>query len=176
MLVRLKNQARLLQQREKNNSSNSSNNERSHTPPPQTKSSDFPSKSKKDLKLSLVPGYEDDSDGEDDSSNNKKPSKPLFPISQNNNQSETTVAKKFETNIGNIRIYDYRNADSTTESKPEATNSTDDQNNVQSSVEDTIEESLEPKINKFLENIDLPSKAFKRKKRIAFDGLHLILN
>ncbi|XP_014210655.1 formin-binding protein 4 [Copidosoma floridanum] len=167
ILQRLKSQAKLLQTCENDEKSNSSREDRSHTPP-KPPTSDLTDKSKKRIKLSLVPGYEDDSEGEDESSSSRKSAKPLFPISEQlpptDSQSDG-IAKKIDTNVGSLRVYDYRSTDST-QSEPKIENASTDS---QSNVEEKPEEGLESKANKFLDSIDVPSKAFQRKKRIAFD-------
>ena len=160
ILQRLKNQAKLLRSNLKNDSS------RSH--------GDKDSKAK-DLKLSLVPGYEDDSDGEEESP--RKPHKPLFPIPETSSASTDSNSaservKRLETNAGSIRIYDYRNTEleDKTEENINAAESNSGEDKPDESKLDT-----EAKANKFLESLDPPTKAFQRKRRIAFDGKYFLL-
>ncbi|OXU22635.1 hypothetical protein TSAR_013641 [Trichomalopsis sarcophagae] len=156
ILTRLKNQAKLLQQH---------------------KNSESEQKSGKDLKLSLVPGYEDDSEGEDDgnsSSHSRKSSKPLFPISESaasgeDSNSRDKLTKKIDTGTSKLRIYEYKNPEAASEVRQEDEGNNSNDNNA---AEDRQEESKldqEAKTNKFLESIDAPTKAFQRKRRIAFD-------
>ncbi|XP_058796412.1 formin-binding protein 4-like [Phymastichus coffea] len=156
ILTRLKNQAKLLQkQNSKVENESSTSNDKDD--------------SQKDVKMSLVPGYDDDSEGEEDT---RKSStiKPLFPIaetSHSHNSNSGKVAKNIETNTGKIRIYEYKNSESNDD---EEKNDEDTKSNEATGDKPEDEKiDLESKANKFLESIDAPSKAFQRKKRIAFD-------
>lgn len=157
ILTRLKNQAKLLQKhntKSESESSRSKNKDGRH----------------KDLNMSLVPGYDDDSEGEEETRKSTAV-KPLFPIAEasNSNSNSGKIAKNIETTTGKIRIYEYKN----NESSNDASEKNEEESKVVEPTGEKPEEEkmdLETKANKFLENIDAPSKAFQRKKRIAFDG------
>lgn len=124
----------------------------------------------KDLKLSLVPGYEDDSDGDDEVSTRRQV-KPLFPIAESSSSiNNNKVAKTIETNTGNIRIYEYKNSESTGESSKQTEENVEAEN-TEESPECPPKTEQESKANKFLESIGESAKGFQRKKRIAFDGM-----
>ncbi|XP_014221578.1 fibrous sheath CABYR-binding protein-like [Trichogramma pretiosum] len=116
--------------------------------------------SSKNIRPSLV-GYEDDSEPEEDLP--KKPNKPLFPIAEKNVETSEKPAKQLET--GSLKIYDYRNKDNS------ITDKSDGKLNdaLENEKSDEHREESDSKTNKFLESIDMPSKGFKRKRRIAFD-------
>ncbi|KAJ8667431.1 hypothetical protein QAD02_009094 [Eretmocerus hayati] len=166
ILTKLKNQAKLLQNINSGDESRFSKakdaliSKYSHV----SNEKDRGAKPAKDFRPSLVPGYEDDSDGEEDTNNRRVSAKPLFPIPE----TSTTLneRKQIETPSGKIRIYDYRKDDDSAnkdeEKKVEVNQETDEKQ------EDTKTD-LDTKANKFLESIDAPTKAFQRKRRIAFD-------
>ncbi|XP_033214231.1 formin-binding protein 4-like isoform X2 [Belonocnema kinseyi] len=196
ILRRLKNQAKLLQfldgnlqksgkqsqksspregspnEIERNEKTKNSDSEKCNEEKIQTCSTEF--------KVSLVPGYEDDSDNEEEVTQPTEV-KALFPISQCQAEKSTSynevVLKKVETRqteSGCIRIFEYQSAES---AKAEVAST----ENQESSREPGITESVETesrtsqsapevvKPNIFLENMETPAKAFQRKKRIAFD-------
>lgn len=193
ILRRLKNQAKLLQSMEKNTNSNESS---SRDGSPFDSESDKQNKinesekrleekpqSRKELKVSLVPGYEDDSENEEEIPPATEV-KPLFPIAEYQSDkpvSSTTgdgILKKVETRqteTGCIRIFEYRNVeaektDTTNTEAKELNKETESSNN--SELESRVSQPAQDlvKVNKFLENLETSAKAFQRKKRIAFDG------
>lgn len=114
--------------------------------------------------VSLVPGYGDDSDGEEDI-RPKQETKPLFPISQN--EEYTTNSLK---DIHGIISQNF------TESSNQPNNNNVDNNEMKDDYEKTeCQESKtdedKSKTNIFLEDMQICGKAFQRKKRIAFDGI-----
>lgn len=153
----------------KSDSTTESSNSQSNKPP-------------REMKVSLVPGYEDDSDNEEESQKVVDETKPLFPISnyynkdaneQNANKVSTScqvicdekTVKKVETrqtDSGCIRIFEYHES-----GDAEKDDQVDD--TLKSETEE-VKTDPELKPNKFFDDIDAPSKAFQRKKRIAFDG------
>ena len=201
ILRRLKNQAKLLQFLDEN-AENSSENLKNSSPrvgSPNEVERNVQSKNKKlekrsekqvqsssEFKVSLVPGYEDDSENEEETTHPTEV-KPLFPISEyqqeksSSTSSNDTIVKKVETRkveSGCIRIFEYRNVESEkvdasiTESK-ELDKEIDSVENseTESRVSQPVQET--EKANAFLENLETPAKAFQRKKRIAFDGEYL---
>ena len=124
-------------------------------------------KSSKDLKLSLVPGYEDDSETEEDSPRKiNLQQKPLFPIAESSTEDSEKLSKRIELTAGSVRIYEYKKKEANLEANEEhSTAASGVENEPKESKED-----LDNKANKFLDNIEMPSKGFQRKKRIAFDG------
>lgn len=185
ILRRLKNQAKLLQSMNEKTDSNS----RGASPfeseynkiNESEKRLEDKSQTHRELKVSLVPGYEDDSDNEEEI----PPAtdvKPLFPIVEYQTEKPPTstvsdgILKKVETRqteSGCIRIFEYRNVDA---DKSDTDNETKELNKEIESVDNELESRItQPaqdvvKVNKFLENLETPTKAFQRKKRIAFDG------
>ena len=140
----------------------------------------------KELKFSLVPGYADDSDVEDEPSPKKSQTEPLFPIVDFPSTTAATIispdgtVKKVETKYtdsGSVRIFQYHSADSekteNSDDEVKQTNqeidSIDAQQSTSTEETRTRTEEETPRPNIFLENLETPSKAFKRKKRIAFD-------
>lgn len=133
-------------------------------------------------KISLVPGYGDDSDGEEDAVAKSPVDKPLFPISQyQETRSVYMTEPKVETKkitSGSIRIFDYRSGESSQEQQngsSEKTLSEEVKTGEETEIRDgdnaiEKEEQEQVKPNKFLDDIETPAKAFQRKKRIAFDG------
>jgi hypothetical protein len=162
ILARIKNQAKLLQYIGSKPSSSENNDDEKQKMLSDAEVGPNPAK---ELKLSLVPGYEDDSEGEEEVTNPN--STPLFPIAQ----TDGFELKKSETNTCNTRIYEYRDADSIGPEKKSEDGEAKSEDNVEEQSEESKSEQ-EYKTNKFLENIDALSKAFQRKKRIAFDGEH----
>lgn len=135
-------------------------------------------KSGKDLKLSLVPGYEDDSEGEEEASSgshSRKSRQPLFPISESaasaeDSYSRDKIAKKIDTGSGKLRIYEYKNPEAASEVRQDDECNNSNDNNAAEERQEEGKPETEAKTNKFLESIDAPTKAFQRKRRIAFDG------
>lgn len=121
------------------------------------------------LKPSLVPGYEDDSEGEEEAAaagGGKKPRAPLFPIPEAPTAGEV---RKFESAAANTRVYDYR-GDSEAEGKSPLPTEQGQEPEDEGNAEEDAKLDLEAKANKFFESIEAPTKAFQRKKRIDFDG------
>lgn len=201
ILRRLKNQAKLLQfldgnvqksgehshksspregspnEMERSEKTKNSDSEKCNEEKIQTCSSEF--------KVSLVPGYEDDSDNEEEATQPTEV-KALFPISQYQAEKSTSynevVLKKVETRqteSGCIRIFEYQSAES---GKPEVASAESKESSKEADITENLEtesrtaqsapEIVKPNI--FLENMETPAKAFQRKKRIAFDGEYLM--
>lgn len=126
---------------------------------------------KLDLKVSLVPGYGDDSDGEEEV-RSKQEIKPLFPISQDENYTNVTNLLKdvhgaFTKNSGtNVQDPEQCNDNS------EDTRETKDEPEKAEEKESKTDED-KSKTNIFLEDMQVCGKAFQRKKRIAFDGNYI---
>lgn len=143
-------------------------------------------KKPRDVKMSLVPGYDDDSEGDEESPRKQVPepqqlhqSKPLFPIidqpisSSSSNlkkdfKLDERVPKHIETPSGSIKVYDYRSE--TTEKSKDRSPENAETSELDRPEKDEPKIDLDTKANKFLESLDPPSRAFQRKKRIAFDG------
>lgn len=124
---------------------------------------------KLDINVSLVPGYGDDSDGEEEV-RPKQEIKPLFPIAQNEEYVSITNSLKnaydaSAKNSGNVQASD------------QCSDSNDDTQETKNDHEKTEKESKmdedKSKTNIFLEDMQVCGKAFQRKKRIAFDGIKL---
>ncbi|XP_076236920.1 uncharacterized protein LOC143180822 isoform X2 [Calliopsis andreniformis] len=132
-------------------------------------------KSDLDFRISLVPGYDEESDIEEESET-KNERKALFPIPQSENSLESvslthdTVQNK-HTIIEDNHVTDSNDGDSNTE-----------KNNMQEEDAESISEKTEyeeksgtkseddiQKSNKFLDNFHGQNKFFQRKKRIAFE-------
>ncbi|XP_029050844.2 formin-binding protein 4-like isoform X1 [Osmia bicornis bicornis] len=128
-----------------------------------------------DFRVSLVPGYDEDSDAEEEPET-KQERKALFPIPLTDNVKESTplsskiVLDESQT-ISSIVLINSADNESSSERK-----STQDQEDEQVSEKPECKE--EPavkaeedvqKTNKFLDNLSGRSKFFQRKKRIAFD-------
>lgn len=128
---------------------------------------------KLDLHVSLVPGYGDDSDGEEEV-RPKQEIKPLFPIAQNEEYVNVTNSLKnirdpLAKNSGNVQASD------------QCSDSNEDMQEVKNDHEKTEEKESKAdedksKTNIFLEDMQVCGKAFQRKKRIAFDGINYIGN
>ncbi|XP_011347934.1 formin-binding protein 4 isoform X2 [Ooceraea biroi] len=121
---------------------------------------------KLDLKVSLVPGYGDDSDGEEEV-RPKQEMKPLFPISQDEEYTSVTKSLKnvhdtFAKDSSNTQGGDHGN-DSGGD-----TQETKDDHEKAEKKESKFDED-KSKTNIFLEDMQVCGKAFQRKKRIAFD-------
>lgn len=126
---------------------------------------------KLDINVSLVPGYGDDSDVEEEVKP-KQEMKPLFPIAQDEDYVSTTNVLKdtaFTKGSSNLQGSDQSN------------NGNDDIRETKSDYEKTEEKESKvdedkSKTNIFLEDMQVCGKAFQRKKRIAFDGIVSILH
>lgn len=126
---------------------------------------------KLDLNVSLVPGYGDDSDGEEEVKP-KQEIKPLFPIAQNEEYVNVTHSLKNThdgpaKNSGNVQASD------------QCSDSNEDTQEIKNDHEKTDEKESKTdedksKTNIFLEDMQVCGKAFQRKKRIAFDGINYI--
>ncbi|XP_029160362.1 formin-binding protein 4-like isoform X2 [Nylanderia fulva] len=121
---------------------------------------------KLDFKVSLVPGYGDDSDGEEEVKP-KQEIKPLFPIAQDEEYINVINSSKIShsvsaKNSSNIQTGDQHN------------DNNGDSQETKSEHEKTQEKEVKmdedkSKTNIFLEDIQVCGKAFQRKKRIAFE-------
>lgn len=125
---------------------------------------------KLDLTVSLVPGYGDDSDGEEEVKS-KQEIKPLFPIAQNEEyvniiNSSKNTRDATTKNSGNVQVSD------------QCSDSNEDTQETKNDHEKTEEKELrideDKSKNIFLEDMQVCGKAFQRKKRIAFDGINYI--
>lgn len=167
-------------------------NKKSTAPPKITNDAES-SNSSKELKFSLVPGYADDSDNEDETAPKKLTVEPLFPITDFSGNATSTIVtqdgtvKKIETKYtdsGSVKIFQYH---TTSNDKLDNTNNEIKQAKEELEPEETqntgnMEETRvirfedePPKPNIFLENLETPSKAFQRKRRIAFDGTLILI-
>ncbi|XP_036146449.1 formin-binding protein 4 isoform X2 [Monomorium pharaonis] len=120
---------------------------------------------KLDLNVSLVPGYGDDSDGEEEVKP-KQEIKPLFPIVQSEEYVNVTNSLK------NTQDVSAKNSGSV-QASDQCSDSNDDLQETKNDNEKTDKESKtdedKSKTNIFLEDMQVCGKAFQRKKRIAFD-------
>ncbi|XP_067203189.1 formin-binding protein 4-like isoform X2 [Linepithema humile] len=121
---------------------------------------------KLDINVSLVPGYGDDSDGEEEVKP-KQEIKPLFPIAQNEEHANIISSLKsthsaFVKNSSNLQTSDQCNDNN--EDAPETKNDPEKTDEKDSKTEED-----KSKTNIFLEDMQMCGKAFQRKKRIAFD-------
>lgn len=132
-----------------------------------------------DFRVSLVPGYDEDSDVEEESET-KQERKALFPIPLTDNVKESippsskTVLDESQTISSSVLI---NSADN--ESSGERKNNQDQEDERVSEKPECKEEPAVKaeedvqKTNKFLDNLSGRSKFFQRKKRIAFDGKNI---
>lgn len=124
---------------------------------------------KLDLNVSLVPGYGDDSDGEEEV-RPKQEIKPLFPIAQDEEYVNINSSK-------NIRDAPTKNS-SNVQASDQCSDSNEDTQDTKNDHEKTEEKELKMDEDKskniFLEDMQVCGKAFQRKKRIAFDGINYI--
>jgi len=126
---------------------------------------------KLDLHVSLVPGYGDDSDGEEEV-RSKQEIKPLFPIAQNEECINVTNSLKnirdaLTKNSGNIQTSECSDSNEDTEEM---------KNHEKTEEKKSKTDEDKSKTNIFLEDIQVCGKAFQRKKRIAFDGINYVLS
>ncbi|KAL0110406.1 hypothetical protein PUN28_013797 [Cardiocondyla obscurior] len=118
---------------------------------------------KLDFNVSLVPGYGDDSDGEEEV-RSKQEVKPLFPIAQNEEYVTTSLKNTHESsakNSGNVQASDQCNDNKDVQELK------NDHEKTEEKESKTDED--KSKTNMFLEDMQVCGKAFQRKKRIAFD-------
>jgi len=126
---------------------------------------------KLDLHVSLVPGYGDDSDGEEEV-RPKQEIKPLFPIAQNEEYINVMNSLKntrdaLTKNSGNVQA-----SDQCSDSNEDTEETKNDHEKTEEKESKTDED--KSKTNIFLEDMQVCGKAFQRKKRIAFDGINYI--
>ncbi|XP_070150243.1 formin-binding protein 4 isoform X2 [Polyergus mexicanus] len=120
---------------------------------------------KLDFKVSLVPGYGDDSDGEEEVKP-KQEIKPLFPIVQD---------EEYVDVINSSRIYGVSAKNSSNiQTSDQCNDNNGDSQEMKKDDEKTQEKESKldedkSKTNIFFEDIQTCGKAFQRKKRIAFD-------
>lgn len=123
---------------------------------------------KLDFKVSLVPGYGDDSDGEEEVKP-KQEIKPLFPIAQD---------EEYVDVINSSKIYGVSAKNSSNiQSSDQCNDNNGDSQEMKNDDEKTQEKESKmdedkSKTNIFLEDMQTCGKAFQRKKRIAFDGIN----
>lgn len=146
-------------------------------------------KSTKELRISLVAGYSDDSEPEEENSP-KKLSAPLFPISE---YKETLNSSSVRSPGDSNPLREASGVDSTVDSaklakfvgeeeqrlgdeeikKNENNNRMDINGGNSNEADENRGNKTDPENSRqhsFFDNIEMPSKAFQRKKRIAFDG------
>lgn len=126
---------------------------------------------KLDLKVSLVPGYADDSDGEEEV-RLKQEIKPLFPITQNEEYVNVTSSLKNTPDVSVKNSSNLQTSDQCSNSN-EDTQETKNEHEKMEEKESKTEED-KSKTNIFLEDMQVCGKAFQRKKRIAFDGINYL--
>lgn len=122
-----------------------------------------------DFRISLVPGYDEDSDIEEDSEI-KQERKALFPIPQIEETVESVSSRK--TIVEDDRTADSNDSDINNERKNVLEQDTED---ILERLECKDDSSVKSegdtqKGNKFVDNMHGRNKFFQRKKRIAFDG------
>lgn len=126
---------------------------------------------KLDFKVSLVPGYGDDSDGEEEVRLPKQEVKPLFPISQD--EEYTSITKS------SLNVHDAVTRDSSRDCNVQSGDQGNDsggcdaqdvKNDQEKAEKESKTDEEKAKTNIFLEDMQVCGKAFQRKKRIAFDG------
>lgn len=125
-----------------------------------------------DLQVSLVPGYGDDSDGEEEV-RPKQEIKPLFPIAQNEEYVNVTNSLKNTHDATAKNSSNVQTSDQCSENNGDVQETKNDQNEKTEEKESKTDED-KSKTNIFLEDMQVCGKAFQRKKRIAFDGINYI--
>lgn len=123
---------------------------------------------KLDLNVSLVPGYGDDSDGEEEV--RPKPEiKPLFPISQDEDAyvNTTNSLQDVQGTFPKSSSSDMQDSDRCSDNSGDR-ETKDDPEKMEEKEPKT--DGDKTKTNIFLEDMQMCGKAFQRKKRIAFDG------
>ncbi|XP_076624014.1 uncharacterized protein LOC143343227 isoform X1 [Colletes latitarsis] len=128
-----------------------------------------------DFRISLVPGYDEDSDAEEESEV-KQERKALFPIPQTDATTESVSVSRRSIQTKHVilddsQVMDNNDSDTNTEKKNVQEQ---DSESVLEGSECGEEPVLKPeeegqKSNKFLDNFHGRNKYFQRKKRIAFD-------
>ncbi|XP_072756609.1 uncharacterized protein [Anoplolepis gracilipes] len=119
---------------------------------------------KLDFKVSLVPGYGDDSDGEEEVKP-KQEIKPLFPIAQDEEYIDVINSSKISHGV-------VAKSSSNLQTSDQNDNNGDSQetkNDHEKTQEKELKVDEDKSKNIFLEDIQVCGKAFQRKKRIAFD-------
>lgn len=135
-------------------------------------------KSDLDFRISLVPGYDEESDAEEES-DAKHEKKALFPIPQTEDMESTSSTHGTMQNK-HIVIEDNQVTDSNDSDVDTEKNNTQELNNENISEKAECaeksgaksEEDVQ-KSNKFLDSFHGQNKFFQRKKRIAFDGKNI---
>lgn len=128
-----------------------------------------------DFRVSLVPGYDEDSDAEEESEV-KQERKALFPIPQTEQTVEIGATRKIT--VDESRTTDSNDSDTNGEKgKVEEQDSGDVCERLEIREEASLKSEEDPqKGNKFLDNFHGRNKFFQRKKRIAFDGRTIIFH
>lgn len=127
-----------------------------------------------DFRVSLVPGYDEDSDV-DEELEVKQEKKALFPIPQTEDTVEIlplahrTVQSKHPA-LDNSRVTDSNDSDVNAERRSEQENEGTSESTECGEEPAAKAEDDGQRANKFLDNLHGRSKFFQRKKRIAFDG------
>ncbi|XP_050450317.1 formin-binding protein 4-like isoform X2 [Cataglyphis hispanica] len=120
---------------------------------------------KLDFKVSLVPGYGDDSDGEEEVKP-KQEIKPLFPIAQDDEYIDV-INSKISYGVSAKNVSNVQTSDQCNDNNGDSQEMKNDDEKTQEKESKMDED--KSKTNIFLEDMQACGKAFQRKKRIAFD-------
>ncbi|KAL6438012.1 hypothetical protein ACFW04_004351 [Cataglyphis niger] len=120
---------------------------------------------KLDFKVSLVPGYGDDSDGEEEVKS-KQEIKPLFPIAQDDEYIDV-INSKISYGVSAKNVSNVQTSDQCNDNNGDSQEIKNDDEKMQEKESKMDED--KSKTNIFLEDMQACGKAFQRKKRIAFD-------
>lgn len=124
---------------------------------------------KLDFKVSLVPGYGDDSDGEEEVKP-KQEIKPLFPIVQDDEYIDVINSSKISYGVSAKNASNVQTSDQCNDNNGDSQEMKNDDEKTQEKESKMDED--KSKTNIFLEDMQACGKAFQRKKRIAFDGIN----
>lgn len=122
---------------------------------------------KLDINVSLVPGYGDDSDVEEEVKP-KQEIKPLFPIAQDEDYVSTINTSKDTRGAFTKSSSNVQGSDQSNDGTADIRETKGDHEKTEEKEPKTDED--KSKTNIFLEDMQVCGKAFQRKKRIAFDG------
>ncbi|XP_019699913.1 formin-binding protein 4 isoform X2 [Harpegnathos saltator] len=121
---------------------------------------------KLDINVSLVPGYGDDSDVEEET-RPKQEIKPLFPIAQDEDYASTTNTLKDTHSALTKSSSNVQSSDQSNDGNADTREIKGDHEKTEEKESKADEDKM--KTNIFLEDMQMCGKAFQRKKRIAFD-------
>lgn len=127
---------------------------------------------KLDVNVSLVPGYGDDSDVEEEVKPRQE-IKPLFPIAQDEDYVSTISTLKDTHGVFTKSSSSVQSSDQSNDDNGDIRETKGDHEKPEEKEAKTDED--KSKTNIFLEDMQVCGKAFQRKKRIAFDGTISIL-